>query len=128
MKIIAGILGIVALLALRSAFQDGFQAVVTSAVSDKSATCLALLGSTTSLEDGATYIIGNIKNKCDRKFGDVTITFKLDRPSSGPMAHMSEGIAYAYARDVEPGETRRFKTAVTVSSNATFHFDKITAF
>ena len=128
MKIIGCILGVVALLAIRSAIQDGFKTAITAATSDQAATCLALLGSTTRVEDRATFIIGNVQNRCDRRFGDVTITFKLDRPTTGPTNRFSGGSAYAYVKDLAPGETRGFKSEVYISSNTTYHFDKITAY
>jgi len=125
MKVIACIVGLIALIALRSAVQDGFQRTIVAATSDKASTCLEMLGNTTSIENGQTYIIGDIKNSCNRDFLDVTITFKLSR-SSG--ANFREGIAYAYSRDVKPGETRRFKSAIPISNDTVYRFDKIRAY
>jgi hypothetical protein len=127
MKILASVLGLIALFALRSTVSDWFSNSFIPKATTSAASCLALAGSTTSEEDGHTFIIGNIRNNCDHKVGSVTVSFKLDRPP-GPQQPFSEGIAYAYARDVAPGETRRFKTAVMIPKRATYHFDKINAF
>jgi len=122
--------------------------VVTSATSDKAAACLALSGSTTSVENGFTDIIGSFKNNCDRLFSQVTVAFKLDPSNSGttelttglygdskanrtpkPSAiELPEAVILAHSRDVRPGETRKFKSSTHISKGATFRFDKITGF
>src|SRR6185436_12175460 len=78
-------------------------------------------------------IIGTFKNDCNRKFSQVTVSFKLDRSSSGsaaaeistalhpgakpdstprrPAMELPEAVILAYARDVQPGETRKFKSS-----------------
>ena len=125
-KVVAAILGLIGFFALRQFLLHQYRTVITAATTDKAARCLVMLGNTTSEQDGFTFIIGSIRNNCDQKFGSVTITFKLD-PPSGSTAYRTEGIAYAYSRDVQPHETRQFKSAVHIS-NATYRFDAIRAF
>jgi hypothetical protein len=84
-------------------------------------------GSTTSEEEGLTYIIGTVRNNCDRKFSSAVILFKLDG-NPGASGDFPQGSAYAYASDLEPGETRPFKPALPVSRNATFQFEGINAY
>jgi hypothetical protein len=55
----------------------------------------------------------------------VTVLFKLDRRSG---VELPDAVAYAYSRDVKPGETRQFKSAVPVSKNGTFRFDGMNAY
>jgi hypothetical protein len=114
------------LLALGFVTRPLFRNFITSATSDKSA-CLEMLGNTTTEENGSTFIIGSVRNNCDRKFSNVTISFKLDS-TPGPMENMPEGGAYAYGRDVEPGQIAQFKSALPVSRNATYRFDEIAAY
>lgn len=149
MKVASSVLGlIVAILAARYVLNSAAKSLVASATTDKGATCLQMLGSTTSVQDGFTYIIGSIKNNCSQKIGNVTITFKLDRQSTpdvklpGTMSSsygkpapptkstftLPDAVAYAYSRDVQPGETRKFKTAVHISANSTYRFDAIRAY
>ena len=89
--------------------------------------CLELVGSTTSEEDGRKYIVGSIKNNCDRSFSHVTVLFKLDR-TPGARVDMPEGGTYAYGRDVKPGDVQRFKSAVPIGGKATYRFDGIRAY
>jgi hypothetical protein len=81
----AVVLGVIVLLGVRYAIQEGFRSALTSITSDQAA-CLSLSGSTTAVENGNTDIIGTIKNDCDRKFSQVTVSFKLDRSSSDSAA------------------------------------------
>jgi hypothetical protein len=151
MKLFGGIvLVIIAFVGIRYAMQEGLRKVVTSATSDHAAACLSLSGSTTSVENGYTDIIGAFKNTCDRKFSQVTVSFKLDRSTSGSTASeissalhpgakpdrsprpaaidLPEAVILAYARDIQPGETRKFKSSTHIPKNATFRFDKISGF
>lgn len=151
MKVLGAVLlGVVIILGIRYAMQEGLRGVVTSVTSDQAAACLSLSGSTTAVEDGFTDIIGTFKNECNRKFSQVTVSFKLDRSSSGstaaeistafhpgaktnsaprrPAMEMPEAVILAYARDVKPGETRKFKSSTHISKNAVFRFDKISGF
>ena len=142
------ILAIAALLVLRYVLSQGIRRIVTTATTDYSAKCLTMLGHTTSVQDGSTYIIGTFKNNCDRKFSHVTVAFMLDwspppdfsqmwspsRPGASrnraPQAPLDLPPVpiFAYSRDIQPHETRQFKSAHPISENATFHFDRITGY
>ena len=67
---------------------------------------LEMLGSATTEENGATFIVGGIKNT-SRRFGLVTVLFKLDH-APGVAADLPVASAYVYCR--EPGDIRQFKT------------------
>jgi len=143
-------LGVVALLGVRYAIQQAFSSVVTAVTTDQAAACLSLSGSTTAVENGNTDIIGTIKNDCNRKFSQVTVSFKIDSSSSGfaaaeissplhpgttpersprrPAMELPEAVILAYARDVQPGETRKFKSSTHIHKNAIFRFDRISGF
>lgn len=122
----AGILTLLCLVGLGFITRPLFRTFILSAASDK-LSCLEVLGNTTTEDNGTTYIIGSVRNNCDRKFSSVTISFKLDR-TPGPMETMPEASAYAYARDVTPGQTVQFKSAIPVSKNATYRFDRVTGY
>ena len=119
----AGFLVLISIFAFGFITRPLFQKFILSATSDKSS-CLELLGNTTTEDNGTTYIIGSVRNNCDRKFSSVTISFKLDRISENVPA----GSAYAYARDIGPNQIAQFKSAIPVSRNAIFRFDGITAY
>jgi len=127
MKVAAGILGLIAILTLRYVLNDWFRNHVIATATGKAASCLMMVGSTTSPQEGRTFIIGNIRNDCGRKFGNVTIVFKLDRPS-GPTENLPQAVVYAYSSDVEPGEIRKFKTFIPIPRDATYRFDGINAY
>jgi hypothetical protein len=110
-------LSLIAMIVMVGSIRWLYSFVMSKATADRSS-CVALVGSSLTEKDGQSYIGGSIRNNCDSKFGQVTILFKLDR----------DGVAYAYSRDVEPGETRTFKTAIPVSRNAGYRFDRINAF
>ena len=122
----AAVPGYIAILVLGCAL-IGCQAYLSSRATGKAPACLALVGNTTREEEGLTYIVGSVKNSCDSEFSHVTVVFKLDR-ERGPTESLPEGIAYAYSRDVKPGETREFKTAMPVSKNSVYHFGEINAY
>src|SRR5215813_8634450 len=130
----AGVLGLIAFMGIRYGIREIYTGVVTSATTDQVAACLSLTGSTTAVDDGNTDIVGTIRNNCGRRFGQVTVSFKLDRSSSGsqrstrPAMDLPEAVIVAYLRDVQPGETRRFKSSTHVHNNAVFRFDRISAF
>jgi len=126
-KVAAAIFGLIAFLALREFLQHQYRTVMTSATTDRVAKCLTMLGSTTREQDGFTYIVGSVRNNCEQKFGSVTVVFKVD-PPSGSTGYRSDAIVYAYSRDVQPHETRQFKTMFQISKNATYRFDSIKAF
>src|SRR5437667_11700855 len=109
MKIPTGILGLIAIVAVGYVASGWFKGHLIAMATGTAPTCLEMLSSTTTEEEGLTSIVGSIKNNCDHKFGQVTVVFKLDRVS-GPTEDLPEAVAYAYSRDVGPGETRQFKT------------------
>ena len=127
MKILSSILVVIAFLALRPVLSDWFRSALITKVSANPATCVSMLGNTTNEQDGATYIVGTIRNTCDHRIGSVTVIFKLEQ-GYGPNKPWREGFAQAYARDVAPGETRKFKSAMPVSKNSIVRFDKINAY
>jgi hypothetical protein len=121
------ILGLIVVLAIGYYIRGVVWNRVTSSITANNSDCLAVLGSTTTDVDGGTYIVGSVQNNCDRSFGNVTVTFKLDR-TPGAFESFSGGGAYAYVRDVKAGESKAFKSALPVSKDATFRFDAINAF
>ena len=125
MKIAAGILCLLGFVWVITAF--GWVSSRLGNLGSKAPACLEVLGSTTSEEDGVTYIVGSLRNTCETKFSQVTVLFKLDRVP-GPMEGMSEGSAYAYSRDVEPGDVRQFKSAIPVSKDSSYRPDGISAY
>ena len=148
--LVAVVLGAVALLGVRYAIREAFSSVVTAVTTDQAAACLSLSGSTTAVENGNTDIIGTIRNDCNRKFSQVTVSFKLDRSSSAyaaaeistalhpganpdrssrhPAMELPEAVTLAHVRDVQPGETRKFKSSTHIHKNAIFRFDGISGF
>ena len=124
--LVACILGVVGLLGLQSVFHEGFRQTITAATKDRAADCLTLAGSTTREEKGFTYIVGSVRNRCQTKFSNVTIAFKLDRPDT--KIALPDAPILAYAKDVKPGETKEFKTAYHIDKKTTYRFDTITAF
>jgi hypothetical protein len=140
MKIFLGILTVLALVAFRQYLGDMFTTAVTGAVSADAAECISFLGSTTNEQEGRTYIIGSIRNKCEYRIDSVTIHFKVQRgyedsptysPVNGrnqtPYRSIQPALEYAYVRDLKPGETQKFKSALPVWNKALVRFDKITA-
>ena len=123
----AGLLALVCIFAAGYITRPLFRGFILSATSNKAAECLEMLGNTTTEENGIAYIIGSVRNNCDRPFGSVTVTFKLDR-QPGPTGDLPETTISAYSRNVEPGQTKEFKAVVPISKNATYRFDSISAF
>lgn len=122
-----GLLGLVAILVAAYAVRTGFRHFMGSVGTDKASTCVEVLNNTTTEAEGATYIIGSIRNNCDASIGHVTIVFKLER-ASGPMEDLPETSAQAYARDIKAGEIREFKTALPVPRDSSYRFDSVHAF
>jgi hypothetical protein len=120
-------LGLVALLALRSFLQDRYETTMTAVATGRASHCLSLVGSTTREEDRSTYIVGSIRNHCDREIGHVTVVFKVAGSSDSKFNHR-DAILYAYENNVKPGETRAFKTMFPAGRNDTFRFDTINAY
>src|ERR1700722_12704882 len=81
---------------------------VMSTATTQTPTCLEMVGSTTSEEEGVTYITGSFRNNCGRDISHVTVMFKLDQaPGSFGLSQ-----AYAYGNDVKADETREVKSAI----------------
>lgn len=120
------LVGVIGLVVVRSAVNDGFQRFVGAVGSNPGTTCVSMLGNTTREENGLTYIVGTIQNTCRRPISSVTVIFKLDRPQGS--FDGSRAIIYAYSRDLQPGESREFKSFLTIPKNSTYTFDKITGF
>jgi hypothetical protein len=127
MKVPTGLLVLIAILGVIYAASGVFKDYIISNSTGKGPPCLELLGKSTRDDEGRTYIIGSIRKNCTRKFSSVTVVFKLDRVP-GPTESLPEGIAYAYVRDIAPGETRQYKSALPVSRDATFRLDTINAY
>src|SRR5262245_48921792 len=142
------VLAIVALIAIRYALREGLRSLVTSVTTDYAAECLTIVGHTTSVQDGSTFITGSFKNSCDKKFSHVTVAFILDSSPRIDVTHLwspaRSGAApnrepetalnlpkapiLAYSSDVRPGETRQFKSAMSIPENSIYHFDKISGY
>ena len=127
MKPLPAVLGLIAILALGYVSTRWFRNRLVSMTASNPSRCIEVLGSTTSEVDGRTYIVGSIKNNCQRSFGHVTIFFKLER-TTGPIDGLPAGVAYASDRDVKPGETRDFKSTLPISKDSLFRVDGINAF
>jgi hypothetical protein len=133
MKLLGLAAGILVVFLLRFALNNQFKKVA-AATSGGPATCLVMLGSTTREEAGATYITGSIRNDCARRVSNVTIAFKpeqsTDQKTGFPNApaFASRAPVFAYTRDVDPGETRNFKSEFPVARNSLYQFDGMTAF
>ena len=125
MKVVIGcVLAVVGLLGVRSVLQDGFRRTITAATKDRAADCLTLAGSTTREYQRYSYIVGSVRNRCETRFDQVTVTFKLDRGSST----LPNATVPAYLRNLKPGETKEFRSAHRIDKNTTFRFDGITGF
>ncbi|HTS61765.1 MAG TPA: hypothetical protein VMH28_07055 [Candidatus Acidoferrales bacterium] len=127
MRIALGVLGLLAILAVRSLIQNQYENVMAGVATGDASKCLAMAGNTTSEEDGRTYIVGSVRNTCTREIRQVTIAFKLDRQRDAK-ADLPGAPVFAYVNDVKAGETRRFKTAFPVGKDAIYRFDGFNAF
>jgi hypothetical protein len=119
----SGILGLVAVLVVGYTLRTIYGRTVSLATTETSS-CLEMVGSTTTEDEGVTYITGSFRNNCGHDIGHVTVMFKLDQAPGafGPSQ------AYAYGNDVKADETREFKSAMPVSNNAVYRFDGFNAF
>jgi hypothetical protein len=138
------ILGIAALFAVRYVLSKAVRHVVTTATTDYAANCLSVIGHTTRVQDGVTYIVGTFKNGCDRRFSQVTLKFQIDPSSRTAWTPFASGVKddrapraaldlpsapiFAYRRDVQPGETREFKSAYRIPENAIYRFERVSGF
>ena len=104
-----------------------FERYVLAVAASKAPPCLELLGSTTTEDNGISYIVGSVRNSCDQKFSRVTVSFKIDhqRVATG---ELPETVVSAYGRNLEPGQVKEFKSTMPVSKDTTFRFDSISAY
>jgi len=96
---------------------------VISAATQDNSTCLVLEGSTTTQENETTYIVGSVRNNCDRRFLTVIVSFKLN-PSS------DDGIRYplivsAHGSNLKAGESWQFKTSAIGNTNNGYQLDSV---
>lgn len=128
MKVLAALVGVIAIFAIRATLQDTYNTVATAVVAgNQAASCVAMLGNTMREdENGANYVVGSVRNDCDRRIGMVTVLFKIEGASSDSFGRGAS--AYAYVNGLKPHETREFKSAVPIGKNEFVHFDKINAF
>jgi len=122
----SGIILMIALIAGAWFIRSRFQTVMASATTDSSK-CIAVTGITTTEDESRSWIIGNVRNDCERRFSQVTVNFGAD-PVAGPTGDLPATPAYAYIRNVEAGETRSFKTAFPIASGVTYRLSGINAF
>ena len=128
MKFVVAILALLVVLGVRQAITDSYAETMATVAKGGPASCLEVRGSTTLEDEGRTYVIGNVRNNCERSVGQVTVVFSLNAPSGAMDARGSTGTVYAYVRDLKVGETRRFKSMFPIPKDRTYHFEKITAF
>jgi len=122
------ILGLIAFVGIGFVTRGLFQHyIIAEVTTDHAKSCLELLSNTTTEEEGHTYIIGTIKNNCDRTFSHVTVLFKLDH-GAVPGAFETDAPVYAYGSDVKSGDIRQVKSFNPISSSATYRFDSINAY
>jgi hypothetical protein len=119
----AGFIAVLAVLVAGYVFRNWIQQKLTAS----NTTCLELAGSTTTEENGQTYIVGSIKNNCDKNYGNVTVSFKIDS-NDNPGGFPQGGMALAYGRDIQSGTTWEFKTQMPIPRGSTYRLDEITAF
>ena len=121
-----GTIGLIVLVAAGIFIRQRLTSVMSTVTAPTSQTsnCLEMVGSTTSEEEGTTYITGSFRNNCGREIGNVTVMFKLDQaPGTFGLSQ-----AYAYSRNVKADETREFKSALPVSKDTVYRFDGFNAF
>jgi hypothetical protein len=87
---------------------------VTSAATQDNSSCLVLAGSTTSEENNRTFILGTVRNDCDRRFLAVTVSFKVSQRSpfakAGDDDRMPDMYVTAHGTNLAAGESMQFKT------------------
>ena len=126
MKVALPILGLLAIVGLRYALLENYKHVAAAITSGRPSNCVTLVGSTTSEDNGATYIVGTVRNNCDTAIGNATIAFKVDRTSDSNFRNDAPIIAYA--RDIPAGGTKSFKLQIWRDRNFSYRLDSITAF
>jgi hypothetical protein len=122
----AGFVAVLAVLAGGYVFRNWIQHKLIASNTNQAA-CLELAGSTTTEENGQMYIVGSITSHCDTKYGYVHVGFKIERSDSGENLPQG-GMVFAYGRDIQPGETWKFKTDMPIPRNSSYRLDGITAY
>jgi hypothetical protein len=89
--------------------------------------CLVLAGSTTRETEGVTRIVGSVRNDCRRRFGNVTVAFRLYRSERFSRANLPEAVIAGYVRDLEPGQTEDFET-LPVGRGAGYRLERISGY
>lgn len=87
--------------------------ILYSRVLGRGSSCLVLAGSTTTEENNRTYIMGTVRNDCDRRYFTVTVTFKVSHQSpfaNGASDSMQDMLVTAYGSNLPAGESMQFKT------------------
>jgi hypothetical protein len=102
-----------------------FPAVMSRAARSDS-DCVALVGYTTTEEDGHQYVTGSVRNDCGQFVNSVTVVFRENPPGANP--DWPQASAQAYIGRLKPGETKDFKSALPMPPDATISFDRLTAF
>src|SRR5262249_46376293 len=130
MKGIAGVLAAVALLLVVREFVGAkLREMLQSAGAPVN--CIQFVGSTTSEENGVNYVVGSVRSSCDRTYSSVTISFLADRQNSASAPRNSElspAPFFAYVRNLKPGATEEFRSALPVSRSVSYRFEAISAF
>jgi hypothetical protein len=108
------ILGLAGVIVIWGGIRYLYSYVISEATRDNSS-CLVLEGSTTSEEDRSTYIVGSVRNNCDRRFLSVMVSFKL-YPSSDD-AIRTPMVISAHGSNLKPGESWQFKTSAFTHNN-----------
>ena len=89
--------------------------------------CIVLDGHVTSETNRIHVIKGAVRNDCQRAYGSVTVSFRLEPAPGANGGITTRPMAFGYVHDLKPGETKEFET-LPIGSNPSTMFDKITAF
>jgi hypothetical protein len=119
LKIVACALVVIALLTVRTVLRERFRDPSTSGDSSGPSGCIVMVSSTTREEARFLFVVGTIRNNCSYRVSHITVAFKGDS---------SDSPAYAHPDDLQPGETRTFRSSMPVPRDELYHFDKISAF
>ena len=106
--------------------REHFFPAVMSRATRSDSDCVALVGYTTTEEDGRQYVTGSVRNDCGQRVNSVTVLFREDRPGANP--DLPSVSVQAYVRSLKPGEAKDFKSALPIAPDAAISFDRISAF
>ena len=126
MKLAVPIIGLIAFVGFRYGLLENYRRVAAAITGPGPSSCITLVGSTTSEEHGATYIVGSIRNHCRIAISHAAIAFRVDRTSDSN--YRSDAPVIAYAHDIPAGGTKSFKLQIWRDRNFSYRFDSITAF